>query len=71
MKLIEAAKVKKFGVVRKLESYFPEYDFNFKDIRDRKDLRVFEIGVQDGGSLAMWKIFSRSRNNRIGHRPEV
>ena len=55
MKLIEAAKVKKFGVVRKLESYFPEYDFNFKDIRDRKDLRVFEIGVQDGGSLAMWE----------------
>ena len=55
MKLIEAAKMKKFGIVRKLENYFSEYDFNFKDVRERKDLRIFEIGVQDGGSLAMWK----------------
>jgi hypothetical protein len=54
MKLIEAAGVKKFGTLRKLENYFAEYDVNFREIHDRDDLKLFEIGVQGGGSLAMW-----------------
>lgn len=54
MKLIDAAKSKKFGIVRKLENYYAEYDFNFAGLQG-KSLKILEIGIQRGGSLAMWQ----------------
>ncbi|KKU82103.1 MAG: hypothetical protein UY07_C0003G0004 [Parcubacteria group bacterium GW2011_GWA1_47_8] len=54
MKLTEAAKNKKRGVTHKLSSYFAEYDFNFREYRD-KPINLLEIGVQKGGSLYMWR----------------
>jgi len=53
--LLEAAKAKTFGMLSKHENFFQEYDFNFKDFRDKKDLRILEVGVQGGGSLGMWR----------------
>jgi len=52
--VLEAAKNKKFGKVRKPKNYFLEYDFNFTPYRNRH-VKVLEIGVQAGGSLAMWQ----------------
>lgn len=54
MKLIDAVKIKKFGVVRKLDNYYAEYDFNFEKLGD-KSLKILEIGIQGGGSIAMWQ----------------
>lgn len=54
MNLLEAAHAIKFGSLRKLENYFTEYDLHLRDYRDRP-LRLLEIGVQGGGSLAMWR----------------
>jgi len=54
MRLLDAAKNKDFGTLRKLENYFSEYDFHFRDFQDKK-VKLLEIGVQGGGSLAMWK----------------
>ena len=47
MNLIEAAKNRNYGTLRKLENYFREYDFCFRDLRD-KNVRILEIGVQGG-----------------------
>ena len=55
--LLEAAKAKQFGTLSKHENFFDEYDFNFKEIRGKKDLRILEIGVRGGGSLAMWRSY--------------
>lgn len=54
MKLIDAARNKKFGIVRKLDNYFEEYDLNLQHYLD-KEIRLLEIGVERGGSLGMWK----------------
>lgn len=56
MKLLDAAKNKDFGMLRKLENYFSEYDFHFRDFQE-KHIRLLEIGVQGGGSLSMWQIY--------------
>ncbi len=53
--LIESGKAKKFGSLVKHFNYFAEYDFNFASFRERKNLKILEIGVQGGGSLAMWQ----------------
>ena len=53
--LREAADARKFGTTVKFANFFDEYDFNLKDIRERSSLRILEIGVQNGGSLATWK----------------
>ncbi|MEK9184811.1 MAG: class I SAM-dependent methyltransferase [Patescibacteria group bacterium] len=56
MKLIEAARQKKRGTIRKLANYYAEYDFMFAGYKD-KPIRLLEIGVQGGGSLYTWKEF--------------
>ncbi len=56
MKLIEAARQKKKGTIRKLANYYAEYDFMFANYKD-KPIRLLEIGVQGGGSLYTWKEF--------------
>ena len=56
MKLIEAARQKKKGTIRKLANYYAEYDFMFAGYKDRP-IRLLEIGVQGGGSLYTWKEF--------------
>ncbi len=56
--LLDAARSKDFGMVHKLTSYFPEYDFCLAKYKDRP-IRILEIGISKGGSLAMWlKYFS-------------
>ena len=54
MKLLEAAQNRDFGNIHKLVNYFDEYDFMLRDYLDR-EISLLEIGVQNGGSLAMWK----------------
>ena len=54
MDLKDAIRNKKFGVMHKPTSYFSEYDFCFRDFRDR-NIRLLEIGVSKGGSLAAWE----------------
>lgn len=49
----DAAKSKKFGVIRKLENYYEEYDLMFSYLRNRP-VKILEIGVQKGGSIATW-----------------
>ena len=53
--LWQTAQSRKFGSTVKFANFFDEYDFNFKDIRQRSGLKILEIGVQKGGSLATWK----------------
>ena len=52
--LLDAARQKKTGLVRKVMSYYDEYDFNLRDYRDRP-ITLLEIGIQRGGSLHMWR----------------
>lgn len=40
--------------MRKLENYFPAFDFHFERIQNQP-LRLLEIGVQKGGSLFTWQ----------------
>lgn len=49
----EIAQNKKFGVIRKLENYYNEYDIMFSRFRDNP-INLLEIGVQKGGSIATW-----------------
>lgn len=42
--------------IHKLEHYFSIYDRYFNPYRD-KPVKVLEIGVQEGGSLHLWKSF--------------
>lgn len=53
--LKEATETREFGTTSKLKNFYDEYDFHFKDIRQRPGLKILEIGVQGGGSLATWK----------------
>lgn len=52
---LEAAKARTFGTIHKHSNYFREYDFNFSQLEGKENLRILEIGVQGGGSLAMWQ----------------
>jgi hypothetical protein len=54
MDLKDAVHAKKFGLIHKPTSYFSEYDFCFEQFKE-KPIRVLEIGVEQGGSLAVWK----------------
>jgi hypothetical protein len=49
----EVAQNKKFGIIRKLENYYDEYDFMFSRFRGNL-INLLEIGVQKGGSIATW-----------------
>lgn len=40
--------------MRKLENYFPAFDFHFEKIQGQP-LKLLEIGVQNGGSLFTWR----------------
>jgi hypothetical protein len=46
--MLETAKNKKFGVIRKLQNSYDEYDLMFGYLRS-KPIRILEIGVQGGG----------------------
>ena len=65
MNLIEAAKNRNYGTLRKLENYFREYDFCFRDLRD-KNVRILEIGVQGGVTFNVERIFPARRSYRGG-----
>lgn len=54
MRLIDYAKNKKVGVVSKYRHYFEAYDLHFLKMRKRP-IKLLEIGIQNGGSLNMWK----------------
>jgi hypothetical protein len=54
LSLVEASQSKKFGTIHKLQSYFDEYDFCLRKFRD-KPIRMLEIGISEGGSIAMWQ----------------
>ena len=41
-------------VVDKWHHYFEIYHRHFQHLRGKKDITILEIGVQNGGSLAMW-----------------
>lgn len=51
----QVAEARAFGSTVKYANFYDEYDFNFKDIRKRSGLRILEIGIQRGGSLATLK----------------
>lgn len=51
--MLEAVQDKKFGVIRKLQNYYEEYDLMFSYLQN-KPLNLLEIGVQKGGSIATW-----------------
>jgi len=53
--LLKAAENRKKGpFLAKLRGYFKAYDFHFQRFRNAK-IKLLEIGVQDGGSLWIWK----------------
>jgi len=54
MKLLEAIKNKKAGILRKMGHYFPIYDFYFEQIQDQP-FNLLEIGIGRGGSLYAWR----------------
>lgn len=54
MKLSDAIKGKKKGVIRKWQHYFPIYDSYFEKIQNQP-INLLEIGVDRGGSLFTWK----------------
>jgi cyclopropane fatty-acyl-phospholipid synthase-like methyltransferase len=54
MKLLDAFKQKKFGVLTKDKHYFDVYDF-WLEKRQNDIKKVLEIGICGGGSLALWK----------------
>jgi predicted O-methyltransferase YrrM len=61
----ETAERKRFGVMHKLTSYFPEYDFCFSAYRE-KPVRLLEIGVAEGGSLATWEAYFPNAEQIVG-----
>ena len=65
MRLIDAAHLKTMGTLRKPNNFFAEYDFHFRDLREMS-VRLLEIGVQNGGSLHMWKEYFPNAVEIIG-----
>ena len=41
--------------ISKWEHYFDVYDHYLRELRNRKNLKILEIGVAGGGSLKMWR----------------
>ena len=50
---------------RKWEKYFDVYEEIFKKYKD-KDIKFVEIGVQNGGSLEIWKNYFSAKSEIIG-----
>ncbi|OGM55884.1 hypothetical protein A3F62_01525 [Candidatus Woesebacteria bacterium RIFCSPHIGHO2_12_FULL_44_11] len=70
MKLLEAVKKKKKGIIRKWRHYFPIYDFYFEKIQNRP-LNLLEIGVGWGGSLFTWaEYFPKAKITGIDNNPK-
>lgn len=59
MKLLEAAQQKQKGTIFKDKHYFEVYDFHFKPFLNKK-INLLEIGVNNGGSLWMWKEYFKN-----------
>jgi hypothetical protein len=70
MKLIEAVKNKKKGVIRKFEHFLPIYDSFFEGVRE-ENLNLLEIGVGWGGSLYTWREYlPKARITGIDNNPK-
>jgi len=65
MRLIDAAKQKGFGTINKAAYYYDDYDFCLRELQD-KPIRMLEIGVDDGGSLAAWKLYFPHAERIVG-----
>jgi len=53
------------NMIHKPMSYFPVYEKYFFPLRDRK-IKVLEIGVENGGSLQMWRQYFHPDSEIIG-----
>ena len=54
MKLIEAFNSRHRGAMIKHDHFFDIYDSHLYHLKEKKDLKILEIGVYNGGSLYMW-----------------
>ena len=61
MSMREALHARRFGSVDKWSHYIDVYDHHFRSFQDRK-ITLLEIGVQGGGSLAMYQKYFHNVN---------
>lgn len=65
MKLIDLHFNKKGKVSDKWESYFPVYENLFQEFKD-KEIKLLEIGLQNGGSLETWAQYFTNAKKILG-----